>query len=57
MKTIRCNYCEWVGIEPSPAEFKTQEEFDTAITKFEQDRQFHECDDFSKPDVTVEDCK
>ena len=34
MTTVRCNYCNWVGQEPSPAEYETHEEYEDAMVDF-----------------------
>lgn len=31
---VRCNYCSWIGIEPSTAEYDTQEEYEAAFKAF-----------------------
>ena len=43
MQTIRCVYCDWVGYEPSPAEFETDESFRLAMEEFERDRDQNCC--------------
>ncbi len=34
MTELRCNYCNWVGQEPSPAEYSTQEAYEEAYADF-----------------------
>ena len=34
MATVRCNYCNWVGDEPSSAEYETLEEWEAAMDDF-----------------------
>lgn len=34
MTTVRCAYCNWVGQEPSPAEYPTDEAYWDAYAEF-----------------------
>ena len=31
---VHCNYCNWIGQEPSTAEFETTEDYDRAYVAF-----------------------
>ena len=43
MKIVRCVYCEWVGRQPSPAEFQSDEAFHASYAAFENDANNHAC--------------
>jgi len=30
MLEVKCNYCDWIGQEPTPAEYETEEEYNQA---------------------------
>jgi rubredoxin len=46
MTTVRCAFCGWVGVEPSPAEFQSDEGFKAALAAFEADREAHCCPEY-----------
>jgi hypothetical protein len=43
MLLVECPYCNWCMVQPSPAEYETDEAYEQAMKEFEYQQKNHPC--------------